>query len=146
MPCPAMKNIFDVAKFITERTGELTAMKLQKLMYYAQAWNMVWEEEPLFADNFHAWANGPTLPALYNHHRGMFKVDASLFQDANSSRLTETEKGNIDKVLAFYGGKTTQYLNNLTQLEAPWIAARDSLQLHDIQPDAVIPQSAIFEY
>jgi uncharacterized phage-associated protein len=43
-------------------------------MYYAQAWHIVWEEEPLFADDFQAWANGPVIPALYAAHRGMFQV------------------------------------------------------------------------
>lgn len=140
-----MENIFDVAKYITECTGEVTAMKLQKLMYYAQAWNMVWEEEPLFADDFQAWANGPVLPALYAHHRGMFKVDASLFQEGDSARLTDAEKNNIGKVLAFYGDKSAQWLSNLTHQENPWLDARAGLQ-PGASSDAVIPQSAIFEY
>jgi len=96
-----MATLFDVAKYITEQTGEVSAMKLQKLMYYAQAWNLVWEEEALFPNDFQAWANGPVLPTLYARHRGMFKVDASLFSEANSGNLTEAERSNVDKVLAF---------------------------------------------
>jgi len=140
-----MATIFDVAKYIAERTGEVSAMKLQKLMYYSQAWNMVWEEQPLFEDDFEAWANGPVLPTLYACHRGMFKVDAYLFSDADSARLTGTERDNIDKVLGFYGDQTAQWLSNLTHQENPWLDARAGLP-PGASSDAVIPQAAIFEY
>lgn len=140
-----MATIFDVAKYITECTGEVSAMKLQKLMYYAQAWSLVWEEEPLFTNDFQAWANGPVLPALYARHRGMFKVDTSLFFDASSDNLTATERGNIDKVLAFYGDKTAQWLSNLTHQENPWIDARGDLPA-GASSEAVISQALIHEY
>lgn len=140
-----MATIFDVAKYITERTGEVSAMKLQKLMYYAQAWSLVWEEEPLFTNDFQAWANGPVLPTLYARHRGMFKVDASLFNDASSDNLTDAERGNIDKVLAFYGDKTAQWLSNLTHQENPWLDARGDLPA-GASSEVVIPQAAIHEY
>ena len=45
-----MTTALDVAAYILEKRGQMTAMKLQKLVYYAQAWSMVWDEEPLFAD------------------------------------------------------------------------------------------------
>lgn len=140
-----MANMFDVAKFITEQVGEVSAMKLQKLMYYAQAWNLVWEEEQLFPDDFQAWANGPVLPNLYARHRGMFKVDASLFDEADSSRLSGLERENIARVLGFYGDKTAQWLSNLTHQETPWLAARGDLE-PGAASSAVIPQSAIHEY
>jgi uncharacterized phage-associated protein len=140
-----MATIFDVAKYITERTGAVSAMKLQKLMYYAQAWSLVWEEEPLFSSDFQAWANGPVLPALYACHRGMFKVDSSLFADADSSSLTDAERGNVDKVLAFYGDKTAQWLSNLTHQENPWLEARDGLPA-GASSEAIIPQASIHEY
>lgn len=140
-----MATIFDVAKYITERTGEVSAMKLQKLMYYVQAWSLVWEEEPLFDNDFQAWANGPVLPGLYALHRGMFKVEASLFSEASSANLTDTERGNIDKVIAFYGEKTAQWLSNLTHQENPWLDARGELPV-GASSEVVIPQAAIHEY
>lgn len=140
-----MATIFEVAKYITERLGEVSAMKLQKLMYYSQAWHLVWEEEPLFPNDFQAWANGPVLPTLYNRHRGMFKVDASLFDDANSGNLSEVERANIEKVLAFYGDKTAQWLSDLTHKENPWLEARGDLAV-GAPSDAIIPQAAIHEY
>jgi uncharacterized phage-associated protein len=140
-----MATLFDVAKYITERTGDVSAMKLQKLMYYAQAWNLVWEEEALFGDDFQAWANGPVLPALYARHRGMFKVDAALFADAKSGHLTDAERGNVDKVLSFYGDKTAQWLSNLTHQENPWLEARNGLPV-GASSEAIIAKAALHEY
>jgi len=140
-----MANVFDVARYITERTGAVSAMKLQKLMYYSQAWNLVWEEEPLFANDFQAWANGPVLPILYERHRGMFKVDAALFADADAGRLTQKDRENVDKVLSFYGDKSAQWLSNLTHKEAPWLNARGDTPVGS-PSDALITQAAIAEY
>ena len=43
-----MANVFDVAKYILEKLGTLSTMKLQKLCYYCQAWSLVWDDTPLF--------------------------------------------------------------------------------------------------
>jgi len=53
----------------------MPTMKLHKLVCYAQAWSLVWDERPLFEDPIEAWANGPVAPALYAVHRGWFDVD-----------------------------------------------------------------------
>jgi len=55
-------TVIDVSRYILERMGEMTAMKLQKLCYYAQAWSLVWDERPLFDERIEAWANGPVCP------------------------------------------------------------------------------------
>jgi uncharacterized phage-associated protein len=140
-----MATIFDVARFITDELGEMTAMKLQKLMYYAQAWNLVWEEEPLFETDFQAWANGPVIPELYAVHRGRFKVDASLFEAGNSNALSERQQANVRKVLGFYGTKTAQWLSNVSHQENPWKAAREGFAPGALC-SVVIPKAAIHEY
>lgn len=140
-----MATIFDVAKYITESMGEISAMKLQKLMYYSQAWNLVWEEEPLFTNDFQAWANGPVLPSLYARHRGQFKVDATLFADGDSNALTAEQRANIDKVLGFYGEQTAQWLSNLTHQENPWLHARGELSAGALS-EAIIRKADIHEY
>lgn len=140
-----MASIYDIAKYITEQRGEMTAMKLQKLMYYAQAWHMVWQERALFADDFEAWANGPVLQGLYNCHRGMFSVTADLFAAANSMSLDPVERANIDKVLGFYGEQTAQWLSNLTHQETPWLAARGDLAPGN-SSNATISKSSMHEY
>ena len=43
-----MATVFDVARYILEKYGPLSAMKLQKMVYYSQAWSLVWDDAPLF--------------------------------------------------------------------------------------------------
>ena len=140
-----MASIFDVARYITERKGEMTAMKLQKLMYYSQAWHLVWEEDALFADDFEAWANGPVLPNLYARHRGQFKVNAALFPDGNVAALTDAERKAVDKVLDFYANQTAQWLSDLTHQERPWLESRGDTP-RGAASSALIPKSLMDEY
>lgn len=120
-----MATVHDVAAYILEKQGEMTAMKLQKLVYYSQAWSLVWDEEPLFPERIEAWANGPVVPALYELHRGQFKL--SEWPQGNPETLTPDQKETIDEVLKFYGPRPSQWLSDLTHRELPWIEARRGL-------------------
>jgi len=43
-----MATVFDTAAFILREQGAMTAMKLQKLVYYSQAWHIAWTDDVLF--------------------------------------------------------------------------------------------------
>lgn len=125
-----MATVFDVASYILAKLGEqaklpVTTWKLQKLVYYSQAWSAVWSDEPLFNDRIEAWANGPVSPDLYAAHKGQFQISTLPVGDFN--RLTDDERESIDIVLEHYGPKSAQYLSELTHAEQPWIAAREGL-------------------
>jgi len=122
-----MANVFDVAKYILSKTGTMTAMKLQKLVYYAQAWSLVWDEKPLFDNVIQAWANGPVAPAVYNYHRGQYFVDSNNFSTACAENLTLEQRETVDAVLGYYGNKSAQWLIDLTHSEKPWQDARKGL-------------------
>lgn len=120
-----MANVHDVAAYILSQRGRMTAMKLQKLVYYSQAWSLVWDEEPLFHEPIQAWANGPVVRELYEEHRG--KYDLSDWPMGNPGALTDEQRATIDGVLSFYGDKTAQWLSDLTHMEQPWKLARVGL-------------------
>jgi len=105
-------------------------MKLQKLVYYTQAWSLVWDEKPLFGEKMEAWANGPVCPALYSNHRGLFEVDVDTV-GGNPEALTVTEQESTDAVLEYYGQQSSQWLSELTHAEAPWQEARQGLKPGD---------------
>ena len=135
----------DVAKYIVEKYGEMSAMKLHKLAYYCQAWHMVWFEKELFPEDFQAWANGPVIRSLYAIHRKQFIVNAALLAQGNTDNLTGDQKGSIDKVMTFYGDKTAQWLSNLTHQEAPWLNARNGLPPGE-PSEATIDKASMHEY
>jgi len=120
-----MASVQDVAAYILHKLGPVTAIKLQKLVYYSQAWSLVWDDEPLFEDEIQAWANGPVSPTLYEAHRRQFKV--SVISDGSPESLTASQRETIDKVLEFYGDKSSQWLSDLTHQESPWLEARRGL-------------------
>jgi uncharacterized phage-associated protein len=120
-----MATVHDVAAHIVRRLGPLSAMKLQKLVYYAQAWSLVWDDRPLFRARIEAWANGPVAPELYRHHRGAFQVAAWPFGDAGN--LNAGERGTVNGIINFYGNRSPQWLSDLTHMESPWIRARKGL-------------------
>jgi uncharacterized phage-associated protein len=117
-----MANVYDVAAYILTNKGEMTAMKLQKLVYYSQAWSLVWDEKPLFRERIEAWANGPVSPELYRCHAGEFRVKNINAGDPGALDATEAET--VDVILEYYGDKDSQWLSDLTHSEAPWINAR----------------------
>lgn len=121
MPCKV--SVMDVASYILGKQGRMTTWKLQKLCYYAQAWSLVWDEEPLFKERIEAWAGGPVVPKLYNWHRGRFHVEAPPPRSA-PDRLDPDQTATVDAVLTFYGDMTSVALSDLTHEESPWRDAR----------------------
>ena len=85
-----MANVFDVAKYILEKKGTMSTMKLQKLCYYAQAWSLVWDDAPLFDEEFEAWANGPVCRELFFKTQGQFSVSAA-DETGGEDNLTDNE-------------------------------------------------------
>lgn len=102
----------------------MTTMKLQKLVYYCQAWSLVWESRPIFDERIEAWANGPVVPELYNAHRGHFTVSTV---GGDASALDGDSIETIGAVLEFYGDRDAQWLGDLTHQEDPWRNARRGL-------------------
>lgn len=121
-------KVNNVARYILERKGgHMSTMKLQKLVYYTQAWSLVWDEKPLFDSRIEAWANGPIIPDLYNQHRGLFTATIDTFPE-DSEKLTEDEKETIDVVLGAYGHLNGQQLSDLSHSERPWREARKGVK------------------
>jgi uncharacterized phage-associated protein len=116
-----MASVDDLAAYILKQQGRMTAMKLQKLVYYCQAWSLVWDDRPLFRARIEAWANGPVVPRLYAKHRGMLHIDT---WEGDPEALTASERSTVRAVLEAYGDKTSQWLSDLTHREQPWAAAR----------------------
>jgi uncharacterized phage-associated protein len=121
-----MANVHDVAAYILSRQAPMSTWKLQKLVYYAQAWHLVWHERPLFKAEIQAWANGPVVPDLYAKHRGKFEV-SKWSKWGSADVLTSTEATTTDAVLSSYGRLTGRQLVHMTHAEKPWIEARGDL-------------------
>ena len=138
-----MANVFDVAAYILQQQGAMTTWKLQKLVYYSQAWSLVWDDDALFPEEIEAWSNGPVVRDLYETHRGKYRV--SRLRNGNANALTGDQRESVDAVLDFYGNRSPQWLSDLTHMEAPWQKARRNVPEGE-RGDAVIPKEDLAEY
>ncbi|MDF5717409.1 MAG: DUF4065 domain-containing protein [Rhizonema sp. NSF051] len=120
-----MANVFDVAAYILSKTDSLPLMKLHKLVYYSQAWSLVWDKAPLFYERIEAWANGVTLPILWEMYKEIFLI--TVIPEGDSSLLTSDQCATCNAVINFYGDKDSQWLHDLVISEAPWQDARKGL-------------------
>jgi uncharacterized phage-associated protein len=141
----SMATAFDVAHYVLTKRGPMSAMKLQKLVFYAQAWSLVWDDKPLFTNRIEAWANGPVVRDLYAAHRGKYDVSAGDIQPSRADALDKEQIETIDTVMRAYGDKSAQWLSKQTHSEAPWIEARNGLADSE-RGEAEIPLASMAEY
>jgi uncharacterized phage-associated protein len=139
-----MATARDVAAYILDQCGEMTAMRLQKLVYYAKAWHLVWENSPLFPEEIEAWANGPVVRSLYADHRKQMMVAPGDIT-GKTDTLTPDEKESVDAVIGYYGHMKAYELSDLTHNEAPWRDARGETPPGE-PSRAVITDKAMYEY
>ena len=124
-----MATSLDVAAYILRATGGqepcMRAKSIQKLVYYAQAWSMVWQGQGLFEEPIEAWRDGPVVRRLYSAHWRQYAVTSIPGGDA--ARLTDDQQAILDSVLAFYGSFSYDELVDRTHREMPWQQARGDL-------------------
>ncbi|MEG1554184.1 MAG: DUF4065 domain-containing protein [Rikenellaceae bacterium] len=120
-----MPSVFCVADYILQKIKGTTAMKLQKLVYYCQAWSLAWDDVPLFKDDFEAWSNGPICRNLYCACREEYIIEEDKFDSyRKGSSFTSEQEETMCKVVEYYGNRDPQWLNELTHMENPWKQAR----------------------
>lgn len=119
-------NVQDVVERFRELVPGVTGKKLQKLLYYAQAWSLAWDGQPLFPDDFEAWVEGPVVRSVYADER----YGTNSYQPGpagNAATLSAAQNATIESVAAMYGARSGEWLSRLTHREAPWRTARAGL-------------------
>lgn len=120
-------SVHDLAAYIMREQGGMSPWRLHKLVYYSQAWALVWDDKPLFRARIEAWPSGSVVPALYKRHRGKFSID----KWSGEPRRLEPRRETIDVVLADYGRLTSWQLGEIVRAECPWQKARKGLRPFD---------------
>ena len=106
-------------------SGEaITPLKLQKLIYYAQAWALANFDRPLFEKDFEAWAHGPALRNIYGKYE---KYGWEALPIEQGSLPPPELNGFLKAVLDEYGQYSANKLERMTHEELPWQEARGNL-------------------
>jgi len=142
-----MANVFDVAEYVLSKRGPESTTKLQKLVYYCQAWSLAWDGMPLFQEDFEAWMNGPICPELYNAYNGVFIVSSGFFKNFTSDNpgFTQDNLDSMNTVIRDYGDKAPYWLSELVYKENPWKLARHGLSFGEPSHN-LITKTSIQEY
>lgn len=120
-----MASVDDLVTYILERKGTMTSMKLQKLLYYSQAWAAAMTGGGIFPDPILAYRDGPVVYHVYKQHKRMYHV--SRWPCGSSQALDRSERELVDAVLDVYGELSGEDLSMLTHEEDPWRTARGDL-------------------
>jgi uncharacterized phage-associated protein len=103
----------------------ITHLKLQKLIYYAQAWSLALREVSLFDEDLRAWAHGPVAETVFQEFKG-HGWDAIPCPKEVPTIAPEDEQHLAD-ILASYGELSAKQLEAMTHSEEPWKLARGEL-------------------
>jgi uncharacterized phage-associated protein len=121
----------------------MDSYKLQKLLYYTQAWHLAWYDEPLFNNPIEAWSNGPVVRDVYNAHSGTYTVEVIGRSDATA--LTEQQRQAVSAVVDRYSEFSGRTLSEMTHAEGPWQITRSGLPPH-ARSDRVIAPHLMRDY
>jgi len=126
-------SVDDASDYVVIKAGAgdsyLSVLKLHKLLYYVQAWNLALHGKRLFDGAFEAWVHGPVnrqIYARYRNSKGMYSPVT--MEDVRPSfrhmSIPKDARRHIGSVLDVYGKYTDSQLEEMTHMERPWQLAR----------------------
>lgn len=125
-------TVQDVAEYLLANqpadAEQISNLKLQKLVYYAQGFSLAMLDRPLWMGyRIKAWEHGPVVPDLWHRYR-VFGSGPLPAPTIEASRYDVASKGIMDAVLARFGRMSARRLRDTTHREPPWRQARERLR------------------
>lgn len=144
MALTTASEIADYFIYVANDTGSfISNLKLQKLVYYAQAWHLALYGTPLFDEDFEAWVHGPVIPALFDQYKE-FGWKPILKEVKKPDFPPELEKF-LEEITEEYFICEGLELEMMTTREAPWIQVRKGLR-RDEPSHAIISKESMRDY
>ena len=107
--------------------AEMTNMKLQKLLYYAQSLHLALYNRPLFDEEIQAWRYGPVCPPAYKFYSEFEAEQLPVPNREELLQITPEKKELLEEVWEYFGGYNAYRLSDMTHGEFPWKKARRGL-------------------
>ncbi len=137
-------DALDVANFFIEMTnaddeGCMTNLKLNKLVYFAQAWSLAKLGRPLFEEDAQAWQHGPVIPSVYRAFspcgRERISETAGEYDD---SKYSEEERDLLLDVTEKYCSYSALGLRDLTHKKgSAWSQTYSEAKTNKIPKDLI---------
>ena len=127
-----MKNALDIARYflcrVDREAGDtISPLKLQKLVYYAQAWSLVFRNKPLFFQDIEAWVSRPIICDVWDEYKPYHYRDIPPPEELEI-KFAKDEVEVLEEVWDAYGELSARHLKELTHSETPWLNARKDLE------------------
>lgn len=127
----AVANLNSVADYLlcfAQEHGDLiTPLKLQKMVFYADAWYMALNNgEPLVDEHFEAWVHGPVSRSLYSRFAD-YKWRPITEEVSCPPELSSDVKNHLNEIYDIFGGFDAYELERMTHNEDPWLRARGGI-------------------
>ena len=125
-----------------QQNSPITNKKLQKLVYYAQAWSLVLCNKEFFPDPIEARVHGPAILSLYSQYKSYgFNPIKEVITSGSISGISQDKKKLLDNIWSVYGKFDAGYLEMLTHSEKPWQEARAGLEAHESSKNVISTDS-----
>lgn len=113
-----------IAESYNLKIDDLSNKKLQKLLYYVQAWTLVFYNKKAFEEDIEAWVHGPAIPSVYRAYKDFAFNPIPVSLADGIATISDDIKSVVKDVLKVYGKFDANYLETLTHTEDPWQIAR----------------------
>ena len=118
----------DIAKFFINRANKeyvdeggvaegITNLKLQKMLYFAQAAHLSMYGKPLFEDEIEAWKFGPVVRSVYDQYKANGN---SPIAECVGIKLEDDLESFLESVWSIYGKYSASELVQITHNHLPW--------------------------
>ncbi|KAF3885118.1 MULTISPECIES: Panacea domain-containing protein [Nostocales] len=125
--CLIIARYFIVRAYEEGIEAEMTNMKVQKLLYYAQSIHLALYDEPLFDEVIQAWRYGPVCPPAYKFYSEFEANQLPIPGKDVLLQIPDKKKKLLEEVWEYFGGYHAYRLSGMTHLEFPWKKARRGL-------------------
>ncbi|MCC5907519.1 MAG: DUF4065 domain-containing protein [Balneolaceae bacterium] len=123
---------FQLAQYIAAKyPNEVSPMKLQKLIYYCYAWQLVAGSKK-FDAAFEAWTHGPVEPEIYKEYKDFGRKPVSVL------KAPDLNEPLLDFIMDSYAVYSAIELSKTTHFESPWKKFKDTGE--------VIPDEELIAY
>lgn len=125
-----------------DKQDPISNLKLQKLLYYSQAWYLAIFKKPLFNEDIEAWVHGPVVPQVFRRYR---ICRWSPIPKGDSEGMSPRDSRHIVEIWKAYGKFGAYDLERMTHADKPWKHARSGL-LPDESSHRVITKDSMMRY
>lgn len=108
-----------------DEPSDLSKLKIQKLLYYAQGYYLALYDKPLFDDEIQAWEHGPVVVSVFDEFKKIndkfIPTDKYALSDDEIRNIGEEERELIEQVFDLMGQYSAWKLREMTHNETPWL-------------------------